>query len=403
VIPHIQKALADRPDAPGPLVWVYPFEEYHQYTFEQSARIGEVFFGDWFIRGAINNGLPLNTVISTSAFVSVVRDCPEKLLGSILVMPAPDAGSAYSEALSVFINNGGKVLLYGPMENADPSLLSMLEIELDEPLEGEFGIETTVEIDQVEQSVPGITRHNALVSAGGINCVCRGNAIAKVYQNDNERAVAVYRGGLAWVRGSLSCDPVQLKNAVVVPYPASEVYRTEQLMRIALSRLGLEVSFKYDDPGQPMPVTCIARHRNAFVFSGYVPEQTVDLALRLAAGMPLLQNVQTKIERGRAIYRMPRAWHVECRVMIEQESGRVMSSDVAPIMVGVEWRYLVTGLSGAIVRFFPIPGTEENVTMLRDPQYPYLTGDWVSYECKSDSLGSYLEARNVSGNLLISW
>jgi hypothetical protein len=318
-------------------------------------------------------------------------------------MPAPDAGSALSEALNVFINSGGKVLLYGPLENADPSLLSMLEIELDEPFEGQFSIEIAAEIDQVEHSVPEIIRHNAQVSAGGIRCVCRGDAIAKVYQNGNERAIAVHRSGLAWVRGSLSCDPEQLKNAVVVPYPASEVYRTEQLMRIALSRLELEVSFKYDDPGQTMPVTCIARHRNAFVFSGYVPEQTVDMALWLPAGIPLLQNVQTKIERGRAVYRMPRAWHIDCRVMIEQESGRVMSSDVAPIMVGVEWRYLVTGLSGAIVRFFPIPGTEENVTMLRNPQYPYLTGDWVSYECKSDSLGSYLEARNVSGDLLISW
>ncbi len=403
VIPHIKKALADSPDAPGPLVWVYPFEEYHRYTFEHSERIGEVFFGDWFIRSAINSGLPLNTVISTSAFVAVVRDCPEKLRKSILVIPAPDDGSAFSEALNVFINSGGKVLLYGPLENADPSLLSMLEIELDEALDGEFSTETSEEIDQVGQSLPDIIRHHAQVSAGGIRCVCRGDAIAKACQNGNERAIAVHRGGLVWVRGSLSCDPEQLKNAVVVPYSASEVYRTEQLMRIALSRLELEVSFKYDDPGQVMPVTCIARNRNAFVFSGYVPEQTVDIALRLPAGIPLLQNVQTKIERGKAVYRMPRAWHVECRVMIEQESGRVMSSDVAPIMVGVEWRYLVTGLSNAIVRFFPIPGTDENVTMLRNPHYPYHTGDWVSYEYKSDSLGSYLEARNITGDLLISW
>ncbi len=55
VIPHILTGRRDAPDAPGPLTWVYPFDEYHDWTFGRPTRVDEVFFGDWFMRGAVNS------------------------------------------------------------------------------------------------------------------------------------------------------------------------------------------------------------------------------------------------------------------------------------------------------------------------------------------------------------
>lgn len=51
VTPHLLQAWDEAPDRPGPLVWVYPFDEYHDLTFGPHPRLGEVFLGDWFCAG----------------------------------------------------------------------------------------------------------------------------------------------------------------------------------------------------------------------------------------------------------------------------------------------------------------------------------------------------------------
>ena len=89
VIPHLADARRTAPDQAGPLVWVYPFDEYHDLVYA-GERLEEIFAGDYLIRGALNCGLPLNTVISTGNFVSA----PEKALaGRVLVAPTTVTGS----------------------------------------------------------------------------------------------------------------------------------------------------------------------------------------------------------------------------------------------------------------------------------------------------------------------
>ena len=56
VTPYVQQAMRDFPDTLGLLIWVYPFDEYHDWTFGQPCRVDEVFFGDWFMRAAVNQG-----------------------------------------------------------------------------------------------------------------------------------------------------------------------------------------------------------------------------------------------------------------------------------------------------------------------------------------------------------
>ena len=59
VTPHILSAMEDFSDAPGLVTWIYPFDEYYDMTFGAKPALPQVFFGDWFMRGAVNNGFPV--------------------------------------------------------------------------------------------------------------------------------------------------------------------------------------------------------------------------------------------------------------------------------------------------------------------------------------------------------
>jgi hypothetical protein len=47
------------------------------------------FFADWFLRGAVNAGLPLNTVVSTGNFVSSLQTNPDFFNDTVLVSLLP--------------------------------------------------------------------------------------------------------------------------------------------------------------------------------------------------------------------------------------------------------------------------------------------------------------------------
>ncbi|MBM3498259.1 MAG: hypothetical protein FJX74_06265, partial [Armatimonadetes bacterium] len=169
VIPNLLAAWETGPDQPGPLVWVYPFDEYHDWTYGRPGRIDEVFFGDWFMRGAVNNGLPLNSVISTRSFVRALSD-PERFAESILVSPVPEAGSGWERGLLDFLAGGGRALLYGPVARASEPLLQALNVALAEPLSGEFNLQLSVETDLLHPGAfTGTLLHPALFSAGGMD------------------------------------------------------------------------------------------------------------------------------------------------------------------------------------------------------------------------------------------
>ena len=106
-LPHILKALKDAPDSPSPVVWVYPFNEYHEYKDEKS--INEMFFGDWFIRGAINNGFPLSSVVSNDNFIKSYNENNNLYEIQLITIPIsrkwPIIESVYFLAFSSYSNN----------------------------------------------------------------------------------------------------------------------------------------------------------------------------------------------------------------------------------------------------------------------------------------------------------
>ncbi len=431
VQPHLLTALRDAPDAPGPLVWVYPFDEYHAWTFDQPSRIDEVFFGDWLMRAAVNAGLPLNTVCSTNHLAALLATAAGQRCEPVLVSPVPTAGTAWERLLLDYVEAGGDVMLYGPMAQAGEALRARLGIALAEPLEGEFEVDLLYGADWLgdpdEDDYADLCVHDPLVNAGGLAEVAvewaeldmadedtnpwaapgrlgmfrQGDQARLVWANDDALEGP---GSLTWIRGTVT-GKVPSGGHLLVARNARECFPAERLLRWALDVPGYETTVVKREPVQADPMTCIARHANAFFFSGYQPDSTVSLCFSFRQGMPVLNGCDTWVEGGHATtYTMPRAWHRECRVFVVQDADTLLSCrEVHSGMIGIARRMLVTGLQDATVRFFHEPGTESKVQMLVDGVHPYLTGDFREYAAKADKLGEYLEVEGVTGSLIISW
>jgi hypothetical protein len=413
VIPHLQSALREAPDAAGPVVWVYPFDEYHDWTFGEPKRIGEVFFGDWFTRGAVNRGLPLNTVISTRNLQQVVQGGSGALAESVLVSPVPQAGSGWEAALLSHVMTGGRALLYGPLSAAGHELRDLLGVACAEPLAGQFEVSLNGVSEDLLSGVPYATslQHAELFGAGGITEQATGGAevLATLTQGGQGRVGASLRdlpggGALGWVRGTVSCDPKQTRGHLLVPLNAGQAFPAEVLMRLVLGRLGVGLRMQKVDADQRDALVCIARHANAFYFSGYSADTTVSLHLRFAQGAPLLVGAETRLARGASTYTMPRAWHRECRVFVDQaEDSLISCREQHSAHIGIKRRLSITGLKDATLRFYPEPGREESLQMLVTPRFPYLVGDFRE-PVKSDArFGNCVEIGKVTGELLISW
>jgi hypothetical protein len=416
VMPHILAALEDLPDRPGPLVWVYPFDEFHDMTFSPAPRLEEPFFADWFMRAAINNGLPLNTVVSSKNFLASLKHDPQLYRDCVLVTTVPDAGSELAAEVLRFVKAGGRALLYGPMDHAGEPLLEALNLRLDEPISGRLTVDVRMNPDQLAaEGYPRQMQHRPAMSAGGCREVLarpddRDTFVAAVASSEKvQRVAALWRqfpapggGRLAWVRGTNSNSYVG--GHLLTPDKPAEWFQGDLLMRFILGALDYRVSVGKRDAAQRNPVMAISRHGGGFFLSGYMPNTNVELRLCFPQGAPLLTGMETLVAGGQACYRLPRAWHKECRVFVDQPEGELSCVEKTSEEIGIKRRLLVTGLKDATLRFYPEPEPNRpRVTLQPNPKSPFIEGPFHEYSTRDDALGRYLQAEHLSGSLLISW
>lgn len=416
VIPHILRGRADSPDQPGPVVWVYPLDEYHDMTFGNPPRAGEVLFGDWFMRQAVNTGFPVNTVITTANLPKALAANPEAFQESILTSIVPDAGTALERTLLDFLRAGGRVLLYGPLTHASEEMLHALNLRRDEPISGELTIALTDNPDISHRiQTPGKTHHRPLTCAGGIEAVLADpgdghtKVRASVESDAGTRVIALSRGlpgsnggVLAWVRGTNS-NHYRPGGRLLATDNANEWFAGEQLMRFVLTDFGYTFAVDHREPDDRIPMVCVARCRNGFFFSGYHADTTVTLRLRFPQGAPLLVGFETILDGGCATYTMPRAWHRECRVFVEQADGaKPACREMRSGHYGVQRRTEIKNLENATVRFYPEPGTEEQVTMVVNSPYPFVKNA-IPFTREDGPMGRHCVATNVTGTLIVSW
>ncbi|NLF10078.1 MAG: hypothetical protein GX594_19180 [Pirellulaceae bacterium] len=414
VIPHVLIALEDCPDQPGPTVWVYPFDEQQDMLHERNPRLEEPFFGDWFMRAAINNGFPLNTIVSTRNYLASLEKKPNLYDGVVLVMVVPRVGSPMEAALLRHFASGGRALLYGPADRASDKLLELLNLRLEPPIAGQFTIELRRPLDQLEnKGYSDKMQHRETMSAGGCREVLRDpddsktQVIALASQESNQRVAALARnlspggGIIAWVRGTNS--NWYKGGHLLTPDNPTKWFQGDLLMRSALDRLGYRVAVRKSSVAQRNPITTIVRHNNGFFLSGFTPNTNVELRLRFPFGAPLLLGLETELVEGQACYRMPPAWHRECRVFVLQADGEVVCREVTHEADGLTRRMQIEGLMNASVCFFPDTSVPGPVAMQLNSVPPHIHAPLLDYQTQDDSFGRRMTLEHVTSKLLISW
>lgn len=415
VIPHMLTAMDHYPDEPGLVTWIYPFDENHDLVFGPNPRPGEAFFGDWFMRGAVNAGLPLNTVVSTTNFSRSRKVNPDLYRQTVLVAPVPAAGSTLERDLIECVRDGHQILFYGPASHASAAMLELLNLKTAAPLAGEVELRGNLGGDSLKQGrIATRLNHRDALSGGLIDTVLRVpsapgcEVCATVSDGMTERVYALTRenplghdsGRIAWVRGSFSCTIGG--GHLPVPDNPEKLFPSAVMMRWMLARFGCVIRFDKPTPQTRDPLVLAARSNNGWYFSGYSPSTVTTLRLRFPHGAPVFTGSETWLENGFATCVMPRAWHREVRCFVEQEEdGEVSCVERHSGHVGISRRLWLRGLKNATVHFLPEARfVAKKIIMAVHDQRPH-NEESIPFEREDD--GRRLVVRGVTGDLLISW
>ncbi len=163
---------------------------------------------------------------------------------------------------------------------------------------------------------------------------------------------------------------------------------------------GYDVRYEADE-GSPRPCMTVHRSDNAYFFSVYNRDTTVETQLKFPIGAPVLNGFNTRLKNGYATYVFPRSVHGECRVFVEQESGIVSASEEAPVNMLYRRRIRISGLKNAKVRLFGEEYCKKDciVTQIAPDLTPVPMENWRVVEDPEN--GTYLYGENISGTVSI--
>ena len=386
-LPFLVDALQTAPDQAGPVIWVYPFEEYHDETF-RGRNLDEIFSGDWQIIDAINDGLPLNTVISTGNLVKLPK---EKLAGRILIAP-----TLVSEAariwLAEYAEKSGHVIFYGSLRT--PEMRAMFDQEEATPLAGEMLLDgkQPVRLTPSWSFGPIDTR----LKEGS-----RFRILHEYHQNGERRCAMIADRNLMWIRPVNSYESIER-----YPVPLQAPYTmTTPLFREGIAFSGWGIRFIKPDPLSPSPRMTIRVHDNAFYYAFFGSDTTVMQEFSNPDGVPLFRGREVLIKDGKGFYPVEKAADLESRIsIIQQESGSVSCSRITNENIGQHFRYLIQNLKHATVTVRP--DMESTHFVARDRKWPnetlYTPNTFPVEKCR-DPFGIKYVIRDVTGTLCVSW
>lgn len=388
-LPHLLKALKQMPDAPAPVVWVYPFEEYAACGSEQEMQ--QMYAEDWWIWDAINLGLPLSMVTSTTAFCGHDKRIYD---ASVLVTPVPKADSRFEEVIIKYVASGGKVIFYGNSSGAGKRFRDLFRLSYGVPVSGELEI-------SVLGKPCGKILHTPVICGGEILEVSSG---AEVLATAGQRPVAVRAENGIWIRGTVSCSYVS-RDSLLQMFSEREYYLAENLMMLALGMLGYEIRFQKSEY-ERSPVILLHRNNHALILSAFQDSTTVKTLLRFPWGAPVLDAYETVIENGYATYHFPKSERREIRAFVVQESGIVKCREYPPGTYNWRSRRRIelSGLRNATVRFLGEQYCMENLEVQLNPTgvFESYTSHPVEWEYVTIDGVRVCEVRNVTGTLFFN-
>ncbi len=414
VIPHLINAFDCGPDAPGPLVWVYPFDEYSEMVRGDKRHPEVVFNEDMFIGETIQTGTPLNTVISTGNFRKLEASGSTLLDRSILIVSASAAPT-----VAPFVARGGKVIFYGSLTQADESLLQLLGLKNTTPLTGEVNITSKMEIDEFETGkIAAISHILPQFDGGGLTEALSANAtgisvLAEAEQQGETRVIAMARetangGKVGFIRSVMPCNPVFGNWRGFDALPPEKAFPVEKLLRQLLPSFGWKLAFSAFTASATLPRVNISRHDNAFFFSIFARDTTAAMRVNTPYGAPVLAEMETILDHGDAIWHPGKSWHKECRCFIKQDTRARIGCKIAtaeyPEYAG---RVNYSGLKDADVRFFPPRGFEGKVEAVAAEREMWaaelLSLQPMTPEWENTPDGRCMVFKNISGFLYLVW
>jgi len=413
VIPHIMEAFRHAPDEPGPLIWIYPFDEYNEWTFSKKQRIEEIMFGDIFISDVINRGLPLNTVCSVSNFIKNKKDNTQFLINRVLISPVPEADSDWEKYLLKHFEEGGSLLLYGPLRYAGKNICEALKIKFAEPLDGRMCITLNDDLNSLINNFAPAWNfdHNVSISAGGIEEIGGENILVEVNKAGQKRTysaeISQGEGHLIWFRGSSSrfCaynPPEKISGKHYMPLE-SELFYPDRLVPALVGRFGWHFIFHRSDERQREPVMTIKRSCNAFYISGTNHNTFIDVSIGTPFGAPLLVGTEQKIANNISQYHFPRVWHYECRIFAQQQNENIVSCREVAVGIPEFRRNLrINGLVEAELIIFL--DTDTVPLVLLNPEWPYVNNEFTEVKLvEQNGWKFYKTMKKVSGYVMVCW
>lgn len=412
--------LETRPDAAGPLVWVYPFREYHEAMAADPETIARPYAEDWYLSAAIAAGLPLNTVVSTDELAGA--QASGALGSSILIVPAGALAAHVITALRAHRDAGGHVVVYGSLRGVSDEALGLIGLGLiglgpgtdasdgAAVIEGDLALVTDLVGDRLPGGRRRMLHHNALLSDGPIGVVhpvdgTRMLASVRTSAGAEAPYATAYGGGdlgspgtAIWVRGSAPFDYSEpdergVRHRILVDRARFD--DAAALLRDAVATLGVSVSHELRSADGARAVLGIRRHAGGLWLSGYVPDTTTRLRLSFADGAPLLNHTEAWHEQGATVYQLPKSVHAECRVFVTQQAeGMLRCREIAPFPADRTRGLRVEGLTDARVVLTLPPATAAGARV-ETPTSP----DAVIAHEGSDRI----VVTGVSGVLSVAW
>lgn len=399
---HVLQALETPPDDPGPFAWLYPFAEYHDDLRTDPGTVADPFAEDLAVTAAINAGLPLNTVVSTSNLAAALR---RGTFGdSVLVAPTR---ALTDECWDALVAAGVSVLAYGPLGRAGTRLAAALGLTEAGGIEGDLTLSTELPADDVDgENGATLLHHAAGLSGGPVTTTIAGHPpgtdlLASVSDGTTSRvyaAAATLRGAarVAWLRGSAPFVAAAVDhNGLPTPVPLDPATYVDPgaLLRGLTSVFGYRLAFRRRTARSRTAVQSLHRHTNATWLSGYLADTTTRVQLCLPMGAPLLTHHDAWYEAGTAEYQFGRSYHCEARVFVDQDTAGLLSCrEAAPFPYGMRRALDVTGLVAARVVVTLPHGVDARFSVAGRPVRPQLDDDrgWQVLE-------------RVTGTLSVAW
>ena len=442
-IPHMIRALDERADMAGPVVWVYPFDEWDALLKNAPEKLNWLIMQEWFMCFAINAGLPVSTACSSDVFVKLQQ--AGMLPEAVFIVPTPAlADWAYVDALLAHVRSGGRVMLYGPLDGAPAELLEALNVELADALDGTFELDVRLAMDDfAEAATPPVgsdafeasightvkeredsedgggraetasptrrlpLRHDARIEAGGLRAVARDESVVRVQaeQAGQGRSYAVLSGlegggQLAWVRGSVCFDP-DSDSLEPVQAPPWEVKRADDFPRRMLAEMGLDIRQERTSPASRAANLFIKRCRGDWIFCGHKPDTTTRVLVKTDSGAPCFEEAETPIRGGYAVDTcFGKTIHSRVNAFVQMADGVVKTKEMAARHIIGRTRHLsLSGLVDAMVTVFIDPAC------LASGEYDVhevITDDKQVAHDVDQERGAII-VRNFTGTLYVTW